>query len=205
MSAPPKTVLTASPEEEAAIRAAVRTADPATLAKGREIAGAKHVDDLVELLIDPSVSEAIYDLPRPIDHDHVAAWVADYAGRRGRGEGLLIVTPDWGKGVVSYSQITVWPDRAAAELAGAVRADMQNAGGGGEGAVRTFDWMFSILKVRLICLTAAMDNERSVRLIDRAGFQRMGTRDAMRPDQSIRQSHYWEMSLERWEALKAER
>ncbi|MFT3810374.1 MAG: GNAT family protein [Micropepsaceae bacterium] len=202
MSAPPKTVLAATAEEEAAIREAVRTADPQTLARGREIAGEKHIDDLVDLLIDPSVSEAIYDLPRPIDHDHVAAWVADYAARRERGEGLLIVVPDWGNGVVSYSQITVWPDRASAELAGAVRADMQGAGGGGEGAMRVFDWMFTALKVRLICLTAAMDNERSIRLIDRAGFQRMGTRDALRPDKSIRKSHYWELSREVWERLK---
>ena len=99
-----------------------------------------------------------------------------------------------------------WPARLFGRPHGFLATlDMQNAGGGGEGAVRTFDWMFSILKVRLICLTAAMDNERSVRLIDRAGFQRMGTRDAMRPDKSICQSHYWEMSLERWEALKAAR
>lgn len=202
MSAPPITVLTTTAAEEAAIREAVRTADPQTLAKGREIAGAGHVDDLVDLLIDPSVSEAIYDLPRPIDHDHVAAWVADYAARRERGEGLLMVTPDWGNGIVSYSQITVWPERASAELAGAVRADLQGGGGGGEGAMRSFDWMFTALKVRLICLTAAMDNERSIRLIDHAGFERMGTRDATRPDGSIRQSHYWEMSRERWEELK---
>lgn len=205
MSAPPKTVLTASSAEEAEIRAAVRTADPDTLAKGRQIAGPQHVQDLVDLLIDPSVSEAIYDLPRPIDVEHVAAWVSDYTARRERGEGLLIVAPDWGNGVVSYSQITVWPDRASAELAGAVRADMQGAGGGGEGALRVFDWMFSALRVRLICLTAAMDNERSIRLIDRAGFERMGTRDATRPDRSIRKSHYWEMSLERWEALRSQR
>lgn len=203
MSAPPKTVLTASDAEAEAIRAAVRHADPATLATGRVIAGPQHVEDLVDLLSDPSVSEAIYDLPRPIDADHVAAWVADYAARRERGEGLLIVVPDWGNGVVSYSQITIWPDRASAELAGAVRADLQGAGGGGEGAARVFDWMFNALQVRLICLTAAPDNERSIRLIDRAGFERMGSRDAVRPNGSIRKSLYWEMTRERWETVKA--
>lgn len=205
MSAPPKTVLSVSPAEEAAIRDAVRAADPATLSAGRLIAGPQHVDDLVDLLSDPEVSEAIYDLPRPIDAAHVGPWVLDYLAKRARGEGLLFVTPDWGKGIVSYSQITVWPDRAAAELAGAVRADMQGAGGGGEGALRSFGWMFSALKVRLICLTAATDNIRSIRLIDRAGFERMGERDAVRPDRSIRKSHYWEMSLERWETLRSQR
>jgi hypothetical protein len=29
----------------------------------------------------------------------------------------------------------------------------------------------------------------------------MGERDAVRPDGSIRKSHYWEMSCERWQAL----
>ena len=66
MSAPPKTVLTASPEEEAEIRQAVRTADPEGLGPNRVIAGPEHVEALLELLSDPEVSEAIYDLPRPL-------------------------------------------------------------------------------------------------------------------------------------------
>lgn len=176
MSAPPKTVLTATPEEAAAIREAVRTADPETLAPKRAIAGPEHVDDLLDLLSDPEVSDAIYDLPRPLTRASVAAWIDAFAEQRRRGEGLLIVVPDFGKGIVSYSQITVWPDRASAELAGAVRADIQGSGGGSDGAARSFAWMFDVLKVRLIGLTAALDNVRSIKLIDRAGFVRMGER-----------------------------
>ena len=37
MSAPPKTLLTASPEEAAAIRKAVQTADPAEIGPGRAL------------------------------------------------------------------------------------------------------------------------------------------------------------------------
>ena len=203
MSAPPKTVLSAAPAEAAAIREAVRHADPGTLGNDRMIAGPAEVEALVDLLSDPSVSEAIYDLPRPIDVEHVSAWVADYAVRRERGDGLLIVAPDWGKGVMSYSQLTLWPERASADLAGAMRADIQGAGGGGEGALRVFGWMFEVLRIRLICLTAAHDNIRSIKLIDHAGFERMGERDAVRPDGSIRKSLYWEMTRERWDALRA--
>ena len=191
MSAPPKTVLTATPEEEAAIREAVRTADPETLAPKRAIAGPEHVDDLLELLADPEVSGAIYDLPRPLTRENVAAWVADFAGQRARGEGLLIVVPDFGKGIVSYSQITVWPERASAELAGAMRSDIQGGGGGSEGAARSFAWMFGTLKVRLIGLTAAPDNVRSIKLIDRAGFVRMGERESMRSDGTVRLNPKW--------------
>lgn len=201
MSAPPKTVLSASPEEADAIREAVRTADPETLGPMRAIAGPLHVDDLVELLSDPEVSEAIYDLPRPLTHANVAAWVDSFAARRARGEGLLIVVPEFGKGLMSYSQITVWPECASAELAGAIRADIQGAGGGAEGAARSFNWIFSALKVRLIGLTAALDNIRSAKLIDRAGFQRMGEREAVRPDGTVRRSLYWEMTRERWRQL----
>ena len=61
MSAPPKTVLVASPEEEAAIRAAVRRA------KGHTVAGPEHVDALTAVLADPAVSDPIYDLPQA-DH-----------------------------------------------------------------------------------------------------------------------------------------
>jgi len=53
MSAPPKTVLTATPEEEAAIRARVRNVDPATLGPGFVLATAQHVPALVEFLSDP--------------------------------------------------------------------------------------------------------------------------------------------------------
>ena len=71
MSAPPKAVLTASAEEEAAIRAVVRDAP------GRILAGPEHVDGLLALFSDPRVSDPIYDLPRPFTRESVAAWVAD--------------------------------------------------------------------------------------------------------------------------------
>ena len=37
-------------------------------------------------------------------------------------------------------------------------------------------------------------------LIDAAGFVRMGTRDAVRPDGTTRTSHYWEVTAEQWRA-----
>jgi RimJ/RimL family protein N-acetyltransferase len=205
MSAAPKTVLTASPDEEAAIREAVRRADPARLGTGRRFATPDDAEVMLELLSDPEVSDAIYDLPRPLTLNSVTAWIADFMGKRARGEGLLIVTPEeFGPGIMSYSQVTLWPERASAELAGAMRADIQGAGGGGEGAVRTFDWMFHTLGARLICLTAAPSNIRSIRLIERAGFVRMGERESIRPDGSHRSSFYWEMTRDGWDARAAQ-
>jgi RimJ/RimL family protein N-acetyltransferase len=198
MSAPPITVLDVSAEEEAAIRKAVREADLKTLGAGRSAAEPSDVDDLVELLSDERVSGPIYDLPRPVTRESVAAWVAQGVAERAAGEGLLVVNRDGLGEVVGYTHIAVWPDRSAAEVAGAIKAERQSSGEGGAGAIHTFDWVFTALGVRMMCLTAALDNVRSARLIDAAGFHRMGERDSVRPDGTIRRSIYWEMSRDAW-------
>ncbi|MBW8814897.1 MAG: GNAT family N-acetyltransferase [Caulobacterales bacterium] len=198
MSAPPKTVLQASDDEAEAIREAVRGADLATLGPGREHVEMKHVPGLVELLADPAVSGPIYDLPRPINSDSITRWVAEGQAQRLAGEGLLVVTLDQHGKVAGYSHIRVWPERASAELAGALRADLQNHGQGRSGMAHTFGWIFETLGVRLMCLTAALDNVRSQKGIDAAGFRRMGEREAVRPDGTTRRSVYWEMTRDEW-------
>ena len=141
MSAPPKTVLTATPEEEAAIRAAVRKAADHT------VAGPEHVDGLLALLSDPRVSDPIYDLPRPFTRESVAKWVADSEALRQEGRCILAVTLDDEGQVAGYSRFSVWPERSSAELAGARRADLQNTGGGRIGVARSIAWMFEDLGV----------------------------------------------------------
>lgn len=201
MSVPPKTVLVASAAEEAEIRDAVRAARGIeTLGGRREPAQARHVAALTDLLSDPRVSAPIYTLPHPVTQDAIAAWVADFETARARGEGLLIVTYNAAGEVGGYTDAQVWPDRASGEIGGALRADLQGSGAGGAGAVRTFGWMFESLGVRLMCLTAALDNARSQKLIDAAGFIRMGERDGVRPDGTTRASVYWEMTREAWRA-----
>ena len=202
MSAPPKTVLTASPEEELAIRDAVRSADPTTLGPGRVIADNTHIDGVLDLLADPQVSDPVYDLPRPFTQTSVASWIERCTELRSRGEGLLILTVGPGGLVLGYSKICVWPTRSSAELGGALRAGLQNSGSGGPGAAHTIGWIFATLNVRLIGLTAAFDNIRSTKLIDRMGFVRMGERVALRADGTIRRSHYWEMTRDQWQSLQ---
>ncbi|RYF94106.1 MAG: N-acetyltransferase [Caulobacteraceae bacterium] len=198
MSAPPVTVLTATPEEEAAIRQAVRTADPALISPGARVAGPEHIAGLVELLSDETVSGPIYDIPRPIDAGRIGAWVARSRRLREAGEALLTVTLDQNGKVAAYSRFTVWPERSSAELAGAQRADRQNSGHGTEGAARSFGFMFEVLGVRLVGLTAATDNIRSARVIEAAGFTPMGERLSRLPDGGSRPSLYWEMTREDW-------
>jgi len=198
MSAPPKTLLHASPAEADAIRHAVRTVDVATLGPRRERAELKHVPGLLALLSDARVSGPIYDLPRPITEDSITRWVAESQAQALAGEALLVVSLDEAGEVAGYSRITVWPGHSAAELAGAVRADLQNHGQGASGMAHTFGWIFETLGVRMMCLTSALDNVRAQKGIDAAGFVRMGERDAVRPDGTVRKSVYWEMTRDDW-------
>jgi len=193
MSAPPKTVLTATPAEEAAIRDAVRAAE------GREVAGPEHVDGLYALLADPAVSGPIYDLPKPITRESVAAWVAESEALRQEGRCILSVNFDEAGAVAGYARITVWPERASGELAGARRADLQNSGQGARGVAQSIAWMFETLGLRLIGLTAALDNVRSAKAIDAAGFTRMGEVESVKPDGTTRRSLYWELRRHEWE------
>jgi len=195
MSAPPKTVLTATPDEEAAIRAAVRAA------KDHVVAGPEHVDGLVALLADPRVSDPIYDLPRPINAENVARWVAEGEALRQEGRCILSVNFDEAGQLAGYTRIAVWPERSSAELAGARRADLQNSGAGRQGVARSIAWMFEVLGVRLIGLTAALDNIRSAKAIDGAGFTRMGEVESVRPDGTIRRSLYWELTRDEWRRM----
>jgi RimJ/RimL family protein N-acetyltransferase len=198
VSAPPKTVLLAAPDEAQAIRAAVLAADPSIIDTARALAVAADAASLTAMLADPRVSEPIYDLPRPITAEGVRGWIDDCQAAHGRGEGLLVLNHAETGEVIGYSKITVWPELSSAELAGALRADRQGLGQGGAGAARVIRWMFEGLGVRLICLTAAPDNVRSARLIDAMGFTRMGERDCIAADGSARPSLYWEMTREAW-------
>lgn len=198
MSAPPVTVLEVAPEEAAAIRAAVLSADLSTLGPGRALAGPADAADLAAFLADPKVSDAIYDLPRPFTEANMARWIAESETLRQEGRRLLILTRDELGVIAGYSCVSVWPDRSAAELAGALRADRQSGGQGGAGALHSFGWIFETIGVRMMGLTAATDNVRSARLIDAAGFVRMGTRDSVRPDGTTRVSLYWEVTREQW-------
>ena len=195
MSAPPKTELQASPDEDAAIRKAVREAGAQY---GLTIAGPEHVAGLVALFSDPKVSDPIYDLPRPFTHENVARWVGESEALRQKGECILSVSLDDDGEVAGYSRFTIWPERSSGELAGGRRSDLQNAHAGKTGVARSILFMFEHLGVRLIALTAALDNVRSAASIDAAGFKRMGEVESVRPDGTTRRSIYWELSREEW-------
>lgn len=203
MSEAPLTILDVPSGEEEAIRLAVRNADVSLLSPRHRIATRDDIAGLIDLLSDPRVSDPIYDLPRPFTTSTIGTWIEKARTLQTKGEAVLAVISDVTAKITGYSYFTVWPDRSAAELAGAHIAEAQNKGTGKTGAARSFGWMFEHLGVRLIGVTAALDNMRSARVIGAAGFVDKGERESRRPDGSARRSRYWELTRDQWRALHA--
>ncbi|MBR9835707.1 MAG: GNAT family N-acetyltransferase [Alphaproteobacteria bacterium] len=188
-----------SPEREAAIRAAVReqTGLPGPESDSR-LAQPEDAPAVFRFLSDPAVFAPIYSLPRPLTEDTVRDWIKAHLAERAAGTGLLFLRADEAGEITGYSDFQVWPQWAAGELGGALRADRQSQGQGGAGAKTSFTWMFEALGLDLICSTASLDNVRTARLLDHLGFERMGEVESKRPDGSTRASLVWEVSREAW-------
>ncbi len=127
------------------------------------------------MLSDPQVSDPIYDLPRPFTHESVGRWVGESEALRQKGECILSVGAGRGRG---GGRLFTLHDLAGAFIGGRRSpgrgGDLQNAHAGKTGVARSILFMFEHLGVRLIALTAALDNVRSAASIDAAGFQADG-------------------------------
>ena len=193
-----------SAEREAAIRAAVRRTDklPSTADHSR-LAMPGDEKAFLDFLEHPDVHNWIYSLPKPLTLENVARFIQDGQAKRERGVGLLSLNFDAEGRVAGYSELQVWPEWAAGELAGAMRPDLQSKGQGGSGMARTFTWMFEALDLDLICNTTALDNIRIQKLFQKTGFEYKGDIESTRPDGSTRASQVWEISREAWMAGQA--
>ncbi|MEP4484799.1 MAG: GNAT family N-acetyltransferase [Halioglobus sp.] len=198
----PKTKNRASQERQRAIRDAVKSC--AGIPQLSRVATDDDVLRLTDLFSDPSLSAPIYTLPTVINQDTVAAFISKHQAEQQLGEGLLMVNVDDNGRAAGYYDVQVWPQWAACELGGAIRSDRQNSGQGGAGAVTTFNWLFDYLGVDLICETAALDNIRTARLLERIGFNYVGEIQSALPDGGTRPSRYWEMTKQDWIKRRSE-
>ena len=192
----PKTRNLVSEERQQAIREAVQRCRG--IPQLSRVVTEDDVHRLTDLFSDPSLSAPIYTLPTVINHETVAAFIDKHLAEQRLGEGLLMINVDDNDRAVGYYDVQVWPQWAACELGGAIRGDRQNSGQGGAGALTTFNWLFDALGVDLICETAALDNIRTARLLERIGFKYMGEIESVLPDGGTRPSRYWEMSKQDW-------
>ena len=206
MGALPWTRNEAGPLREDAIRSAVRGAAalPSTAATSR-LAAPDDAAKLKELFAFPEVNRWIYSLPRPLTEASVLAYIEEIDAARLRGEGLLSLNFDEAGQLSGFSELRVWPQWAAGELAGGMRPDLQSRGQGGAGMATTFTWMFEALDLDLICNTTAPDNVRIQKLFERTGFVYRGDMESRRPDGSTRASQVWEVMREDWMARMAGR
>lgn len=192
----PRTRNLVSEERQQAIREAVQRCRG--IPQLSRVVTEDDVHRLTDLFSDPSLSAPIYTLPTVINHETVAAFIDKHLAEQRLGEGLLMINVDDNDRAVGYYDVQVWPQWAACELGGAIRGDRQNSGQGSAGALTTFNWLFDALGVDLICETAALDNIRTARLLERIGFKYMGEIESVLPDGGTRPSRYWEMSKQDW-------
>tara|TARA_B100001079_G_scaffold180110_1_gene154871 strand:+ start:166 stop:801 length:636 start_codon:yes stop_codon:yes gene_type:complete len=196
MTAIPLTRNKASRKKEFQIRAAVRKAE--TIPELACLARENDVNTLTSLLQDPLISTPIYTLPEQINRNTVANFIERHLLEREDGEGLLMISTDEGGKVSAYHDIKIWPQWAACELGGAIRHDRQSTGQGSSGATIAFRWLFEVIGVDLICETAALDNVRTARLLERIGFTFRGEISSELPSGGLRPSLYWELERKNW-------
>lgn len=190
------TRLLATAQKQAAIKDAV---SKATEIPGlAQLASLTDADALTDLLCDPEISSPIYTLPKPINRETVSQFIAQHNEERASGRGLLFISVDDGNTAAAYHDIQFWPQWAACELGGAIRTDRQGAGAGVGGAATAFNWLFDVIGVDLICETAALDNHRTARLLERLGFVYQGQIESELPGGGTRPSKCWEITKEAW-------
>ena len=192
----------ATPEQVERIRAAVREAEQLNDSR---LARPDDAEGLYALFSEPKVNAPIYSLPRPLNVGNVRKFIEDHVAQRARGEGLLFVRDTGGGQIMGYSDIQVWPEWAAGEIAGGLHPSLHSKGSGTQGAAQTFTWMFDALHLNLICETASLENVITQRMLDGMGFHRMGQVTSRRPDGTTRESLVWEMGRDEWRAAQRPR
>lgn len=195
----PRTRIAVSPAKAAAIRAAVKSVS-FPIAARRRIATLEDAAAFFALIADPRVCGPIYTLPKPPTLAAASDFISRHIAEHARGEGLLILNFDEAGAVEAYHDIQFWPEWSACELGGAIRPDRQGGGAGSTRAAAAFDWLFGVMGVDLICETAALDNFRTRRLLERLGFRLIGEIESDLPGGGVRPSLYFELARREWEA-----
>ena len=195
----PKTRIAVGADEAERLRAFIRRAE---FMNGR-IAGARvarreDASALAGLLSHESIGPRIYTMPNPINTETMTRFIEGHLAEREQGEGILFASFNASGEATAYFDVQVWPEWSIAKFGGAVKAERQGRGFGGACGLAAVEWCFDHLGVARICETTARDNDRSIRLLSRLGFNQMGEVISIKPDGGTRPSIYWEMSSEDW-------
>jgi len=190
----PKTKLDVSQAEAKAIRMKVRQVRTLEGVFGQSrLATLDDAPAVLELLKDEQASGDVYTLPRPFSLGSVRSWIADHQKQAEKGDGLLMLVRGAEGQVITITDFQFWPEYAACEFGGVIAAHLQSKHMGTKGISQLCDWVFSELGVRLLVMTASLENIRTRKLLGGLGFERMGEVDSIRPDGTVRRSLYWEL------------
>jgi RimJ/RimL family protein N-acetyltransferase len=197
----PLTRIAASADEIARLKAVVRTTERIPQRFG-EVRVARHSDApaLARLLDHETIGPRIYTMPRRITADTMRSFIEAHLDEQARGEGVLFGVFDATGEALAYFDVELWAEWGACKFGGAVKASRQGRGFGGTATIAAVEWCFGPLGVQRIGETTALDNDRSIRLLSRLGFQPMGEITSVRPDGGVRASLYWELERTAWTA-----
>ncbi|MDP3739395.1 MAG: GNAT family N-acetyltransferase, partial [Hyphomonadaceae bacterium] len=155
---------------------------------GARVARSEDAAALARLLAHETIGPKIYTMPNPINAETMCAFIDDHLLQRARGDGILFVSFNAAGEATAYFDVELWPQWSIAKFGGAVKAERQGRGFGGACGLAAVEWCFEQLGVNRICETTAHDNDRSIRLLSRLGFEQMGEVVSTRPDGSTRPS-----------------
>ena len=203
MSSIPITRTPVRPDAEAAIRKRVSEITQIRSPTGiSRLITLEDADALYRYFAMPEVSRPIYTIAKPVTPETIRAQIVEKLAERSRGEGLLTASFNDAGEIISHLDHMIWPHWSAAEFGGSRHPSMQSQGSGKAGIFFNIDWVFEQLGIGLLCFTAALDNVRSIRLIDAMGMRRMGEIDSVSPTGSVRRSLVWEMTADEWTEFK---
>ena len=192
-----------SPKTEEKIRERVRRVESIQRPDGTsDLVTLKDVDGLYGFFALPEISGPIYTIHKPVTPESVARHIDRKLKAHEAGEGFMVAKFDEDGTAFSYLDYTIWPQWSVAEFCGAVRPDRRAKGQGRAGMISNIDFVFDTLGIYRLCFTSALDNARSIELIDAMGMTRMGEITSTGPDGAKRQSLVWEMTGDEWRAHK---
>ena len=135
----PLTRIAAEQEKAEALRAAVRSVRLPEEGP-RKLADLEDTRRFYDFIRDPSVSEPIYTLPKPITPASTRAFIERHMEEQLRGEGLLMLEIGARDRVAGYHDFQFWPEWSACEVGGAINRELQSMGVGGGGTRPSSYW-----------------------------------------------------------------
>ena len=130
---------------------------------------------IARLLGNWNVAHWVVRVPYPFRPEHAAAWIARSAEERATGQDWpFLITLRDGALLLGSMDLTIDGDASSGALGYWLGEDYWGQGYATEAAIAMVAFAFDILQLREITANALPDNQRSIRVLEKAGFRHVG-------------------------------